>query len=400
MVTRRKNNTLNTTEVAIVKAMIGRGGYQDQDIQAFFTRPTRTINHARIAEIRNETRHSRINASTDEELDQFLTDWPRYNLDTGLDTEGDELLLKSREAMIAAVHTFNSAGLTFKAELFIVSAIISWTYLMHAWFKREGIEYRHMKSGMVQTTREGADKYLELGALLRHNHSPISGGVKQNLEILLEIRHEIEHRSTSRIDSALSAKLQACCINYNDAIKEWFGRQCGLESRLSIALQFSTFDVGQRLALKKAALPAHIETSIDNFEAEMTKDEYRDPAYRYKVAFVPIVKSRESAADSAFEIVKRGSEMADEINSVILKEVDRARYTATDIVNAMHGLGYSRFQMTDHTKLWKSLNARQPNLNYGRTGDYRDSWVWHDSWLNRVKAHCEEKKKEYTPDPP
>ncbi len=44
--------------------------------------------------------------------------------------------------MIAAVHTFNSAGLTFRAELFIVTAIIAWTYFLHAWFKREGIEYR------------------------------------------------------------------------------------------------------------------------------------------------------------------------------------------------------------------------------------------------------------------
>jgi hypothetical protein len=37
----------------------------------------------------------------------------------------------------SAVHTFNSGGLTFRAELFIVTAIIAWTYLLHAWFKRE-----------------------------------------------------------------------------------------------------------------------------------------------------------------------------------------------------------------------------------------------------------------------
>ena len=38
--------------------------------------------------------------------------------------------------MIAAVHIFNSAGLTFRAELFIVTAIIAWTYLLHAWYRR------------------------------------------------------------------------------------------------------------------------------------------------------------------------------------------------------------------------------------------------------------------------
>jgi hypothetical protein len=44
---------------------------------------------------------------------------------TGLSLRGDELLIKAREAMIAAVHTFNSAGLVFRAELFIVTAIIA-----------------------------------------------------------------------------------------------------------------------------------------------------------------------------------------------------------------------------------------------------------------------------------
>jgi hypothetical protein len=44
--------------------------------------------------------------------------------------------------MIAAVHLFNGAGLHFRAELFIVSAIIGWTYLFHAFFRREGIDYR------------------------------------------------------------------------------------------------------------------------------------------------------------------------------------------------------------------------------------------------------------------
>ena len=111
-------------------------------------------------------------------------------------------------------------------------------------------------------------------------------GVKKNLELLLEIRHEIEHRSTSRIDDYLSAKLQACCLNFNDAIKALFGVQYGLEKRLPIALQFVTFDPAQRAALKRASnLPENIEASIDNFEEALSEEEYGDPAYRYRVAF-------------------------------------------------------------------------------------------------------------------
>lgn len=51
----------------------------------------------------------------------FLTAWPDIDPVTGLHLKGDELLIKAREAMIAAVHTFNSAGLVFRGELFIVS---------------------------------------------------------------------------------------------------------------------------------------------------------------------------------------------------------------------------------------------------------------------------------------
>ena len=84
----------------------------------------------------------------------------------------------------------------------------------------------------------------------------------KNLDFLLQLRHEIEHRCTNRIDDAVSAKLQACCLNFNDAIKALFGAQYGLERRLPIALQFVTFSADQRAALKKTStLPAHIEHS-------------------------------------------------------------------------------------------------------------------------------------------
>ncbi|WP_116600003.1 DUF3644 domain-containing protein [Primorskyibacter marinus] len=203
---KRRGNTLENWEVAIVKTMIARGNpfTNDQDILAYFTRPTRSVNHRLISEIRNEAKHKAIKPASDHDLDAFLATWPDIDHETGLSIRGDELLIKAREAMIAAVQTFNSAGLTFRAELFIVTGIIAWTYLLHAWLKREGIDYRYPG----QTTKEGADKFWELGHCLRQGKCPAKGGVAKNLQFLIEIRHEIEHRSTSRIDDALGAKLR------------------------------------------------------------------------------------------------------------------------------------------------------------------------------------------------
>src|ERR1700744_93723 len=103
---RRPGNTLEKWEVAIVKAMLAQK-YVPQDVQAYFSRPTRSINHARISEIRDGAKHKAIKAASDTELDAFLEAWPDVDSGTGLHLRGDELLVKAREAMIAAVHSFN-----------------------------------------------------------------------------------------------------------------------------------------------------------------------------------------------------------------------------------------------------------------------------------------------------
>lgn len=104
---RRPGNTLEKWEVALVKAMLVKGKVP-QDIQAYFSRPTRSINHARISEIRDGAKHKAVKLATDDELEAFLAIWPNVDPITGLNLQGDELLIKAREAMIAAVHTFNA----------------------------------------------------------------------------------------------------------------------------------------------------------------------------------------------------------------------------------------------------------------------------------------------------
>ena len=384
---RRRGNTLENWEVAIIKAMIDRGSpfSNDQDILAYFTRPTRSVNHRLISEIRNEAKHKAIKPASDEDLDAFLATWPDIDHETGLSVRGDELLIKAREAMIAAVQTFNSAGLTFRAELFIVTAIIAWTYLLHAWFRREGVDHRY--SG--QKTKEGADKYWELGHCLKQGKCPAKGGVAKNLEFLIEIRHEIEHRSTNRIDDALGAKLQSCALNFNDLLKTEFGAQYGLEKRLPLALQFVSFGAEQRTALKKASgLPKHIEAAIDAFEHGLTDEQFRDPAYRMSYGFVPMAAKKPGAADAAVQMVSPGSEKADEIEKIIFKEVNKDRYPPGKVVEKVQAAGFPKFRMHDHTQLWKKLDAKKDGKGYGCIGDY-GNWVWFDRWIDEVFKVCE-----------
>lgn len=378
---RRPGNTLERWEVAMVKAMLTRA-FIPQDIQAYFSRPTRSINHARISEIRDGAKHRTVKPASEAELDTYLQAWPDIDPDTGLSARGDEMLIKAREAMIAAVHSFNGAGLMFRAEIFIVTSVIAWTYLMHAYYRREGIDYRYRRAGVVQTTPSGAEKYWELGQCIATGACPLDRGTVNNLNFLLEIRHEIEHRSTNRIDDALSAKLQACCLNFNDAIKSLFGMQFALERRLPIALQFVTFDGGQRALLTGENLPANVATAMDNFHNALTEDEQKDPRFRYRVAFVPKVTGRATNADLAVEFIRPGSAEAEAVERVLLKEVERQKYLPSQIVAKVRDAGYPNFKMYDHTKLAEQLEARVPAKGYGVS--VANAWYWYDGWFDKV----------------
>lgn len=400
MSNRGSGGKLEQWEIAMIKAMDADGSWSDdQDMLPYFTRPTRTINHRKIAEIRKGRKHLEVEASKPEDLAVFIANWPDIDSETGLSVRGDELLIKAREAMIAAVHTFNGAGLTFRAELFIVTAIIAWTYLLHVWFKREGIDYRHMKNEngqqVVAKTPSGADKFWELGQCLKHARCPVSQGAKDNLGFLLELRHEIEHRSTSRIDDAVSAKLQACCINFNDAIKDWFGAQFALERRLPIALQFVTFSPDQRAILKKAnGLPSHVEMMMDGFNSRLTPEQQADPRFAFRVYMVGRTANRAPGADLAVELVPPGSDVAQKFN-IALKEVEKKKFLPSEIVARMKAEGWSRFTMDSHTKLWKRLDAKNSAKSYGAVAVGK-TWCWYETWVSRVRQECEANRDKYS----
>lgn len=381
-------------EIGLVKAMLDRGQWNDQQILAYFTRPTRSVNHRAIGEIRKGKRGKAIEAATKDELDRFLLTWPEVDPQTGLSILGDELLIKAREAMIAAVHTFNGAGLYFRTEIFIVTAMIAWTYLFHAYFKSKGIDYRYYTGGgkekTLQLTPSGAEKYWDLSQCINSSHCPIDGGTKANLVFLLELRHEIEHRMTSRIDDAVSAKLQACAINFNATIKAKFGLQYGLERRLPIALQFVVFSADQRNLIKATSnLPSNVITMVDSFHGRMTAEEQGDPHFAYRVAFVPKMVNRAATADEAIEFIKANSETAEALNQVLFKETEKKKYGAKQIVSMMQKEGFTKFNLHRNSELWRSLDAKNPSKGFG-VEILGGVWCWYETWVSKVRQHCEE----------
>lgn len=380
---KKRTASLEEWEIALIKAMLDRG-YIKQDIQAYFTRPTRSINQARISGIVGASKYQHIGSATKNELDSFLRAWPNIDPKTGMHLRGDELLIKAREAMISAVRTFNSAGIQFRSEIFIITAIIAWTYLLHAYYKERNIDYKYKQSKLTVLTPGGAERYWDLRKCLNCGKCPLDKNIINNLGLLLEIRDEIIHRSTGNIDNNLSAELQACCINFNDSIKILFGTHLGLGRDLSIALQFVTFDADQNNVLAGADLPSHIATAMENYHSKLSDEEQADPRFRYRVAFVPVVTGKASRADSVVQFVKPGSPESDAIQRILLKESERPKYRATDIVNKMREEGHRDFNMHWHTNLWQGLDARGPDKGFGVV--IAKTWYWYNTWLEKVRA--------------
>lgn len=75
-----------------------------------------------------------------------------------------KLLDQSREAALNAVQTFNNPLTTFKTEAFIVLMVIAWMYLLHAYYRKSGIDYRYYK------------KKKSVGTMIVPNLEPINIG--------------------------------------------------------------------------------------------------------------------------------------------------------------------------------------------------------------------------------
>lgn len=311
-----------------------------------------------------------------------------------------ELLKKSRESALAAVQIFNNPNISFKSESYVILMIIAWTYLLHAYFRNQKIEYRYYqqngKRRKFDKTKHGKYKHWELERCLNDVNSPIDKDTTNNLRFLIGLRHEIEHQMTTRIDDLLSARFQACALNYNEYIKELFDVNNGIENHLSFSLQFSTISTEQKELLKNYTLPANIQSYITNFDSQLSDNEFSSQRYAYRILFVQKTANRKGQADRVIEFVKSDSNLAKTVNKeyAVIKETEKKKYRPKQIVDIMKHEGYTDFSIHYHTKLWQCLDAKNPAKGYGTLVAEKD-WHWYESWISVVRKHCCKNKETY-----
>jgi hypothetical protein len=309
-----------------------------------------------------------------------------------------ELVKKAREAMLTAVQIFNNPQIQFKSELFIVSTVIAWTYLLHAFYRKKHIDHRQFlpagKRRRFMRTRFGAVRQWSLEQCLDAPACPLDEIVKKNLFFLIGIRHEVEHQMTTRIDDQLSAKFQATALNFNATIKKLFGERYSLDAEQAFSIQFAGIDEGTAKGLMADLdLPKHIRSFVIQFQSEMSQEEYDDPRFSYRVAFIRKTTGSKTAADKVVQFVPASSDASAEINKVFLKETEKVKYRPSTIVKRMKDEGFIRFGMTQHTDLWKSRDGKNPRHQFGV--QVEGSWYWYESWVAEVRKYCQENQVQF-----
>jgi len=312
----------------------------------------------------------------------------------------DALLKKSREAMLAAVQVFNNPLIKFKTESYLVLAVISWTYLMHAYYEKLGVDYSYYtlkgKRKQYVKTEYGAVKKWELSKCIKAIESPLNQSMKMNLEFIIGLRNEVEHQMTNELDFAVSAKLQACALNYNHCITEWFGKRYSVDNELVMSIQFSGVDpIKQRELSKIKGLSENVYNYISDFEQKLTPEVLSNKEYSYKIMYIPISANHRGQADTVVEFVKVTDEVADQVkNIVMVKESEKKKYLPKQIVEIMRAEGYKKFNITAHSELWKNNGNSLKIPQYGAVVAGKQ-WYWYETWLMYVRNFCEKNKERF-----
>jgi Protein of unknown function (DUF3644) len=339
---------LTDLEKRIVKALIAKG-WRNQDIHAWINigRQT-TVNFGRISGVKNNANQE---PATGEELAYFMLRLQAYDAQTGLNRYDDERLIRAREAMILAVQVFNRAGLKFKTEVFAMLANVAWTYLMHEYYSR--------KLSKKIINEQGQS--MALSEMIARADCPLQDGAKKNLNALKVLRDEVEHHLLGKADLKWLGIFQACCLNFDRAMCEFFGDKLTLSRDLSFALQFAKMNLDHVTQINKYELPEHI-AALDALITEgTTPEQLNDTNFQFRVVYTLTAASKSKAH---IQFVNPDSAKGKEIHNVLSRKVvadELYPYKPGKVVKLVAAKTKASFTSHNHQQAVRKYKVRPKN---------------------------------------
>lgn len=338
-----------------------------------------TTNSGRITGVKKDSKQT---ICSDEALQRFLAIKYAFDLKTGLNPYLDERLCKAREAMLMAVHLFNSPLINFKSEIFSILSNIAWTYLCHEKLIRE-------KEAI--TNSDG--KHIQLSTMVGKSSLALSEPVKANILDIKKLRDKAEHSLLGRSDDLWRGLFQANCLNFDKVMCEWFGDRLSLRSELSFSLQFSRANIEQLSQLAKWDVAPDISAFNASLKAEHSTDVVDSADYEFSVIYTMVPSSK---AKSHFQFVCPDSAEGKEISNVLVKHKagdEMYPFKPKDVIAKVSNAIGKKFSMTDHTNAWKKHKVRpktgepdskKTNSKYCMYHKAHGDYTYNEAWVEKL----------------
>jgi len=305
-------------------------------------------------------------------------------------SERIDLIQKAREATLSAVQVYNNPLITFKTESFIVLSLIAWTYMLHAYYRFKCIDYRYFtKTGKRKKfvrNPDGSIRYWDLKECISKEICPLDKDTKNNLEFLIGLRNQIEHKKANGLDSYLSARYQACALNFNYYLKKLHGEKFGLDQNLALSLQFAELDYSQSRLIKdkEELIPQNIISYVADFDSKLSDIEIKSDRFAYRLLFTKVVAKRKGQADRVIEFIDPKSALAKNISKEywVKEETEKPKFSATQVIKKIQKAGFKNFGMYQHTLFWRKHDSKNPSKGFGTT--VVKTWCWYQNWIDYI----------------
>lgn len=276
---------------------------------------------------------------------------------------------------VLAVDLYNQPRQSRRLEGFLVHMHLAWLYLLHAEFKKSGVDYRYRLPNGRFDRIDGEPKTWDLSRCVQERWAA-STPVRTNLELTITLRNKVEHRFHEATTLVTTGYAQALLLNFEEELTSFFGDDVSLGE----ILRFPIF-IGSITALGQAQiqhlrdqLPKDTRDFLASFEAELDPSIRNDQRYEFRINLVPKLGAK-SAADSSLSFI-REDELSDadkkalaslgKSGKVIIREQSRSVASA-GLIKPMKAAGQIEARIpyefkTHHVvRAWQSLKCRPPH---------------------------------------
>ena len=214
-------------------------------------------------------------------------------------------LRASKDEALLAVELYNSRRQPRRLEAFYVHMHLAWLYLLHAKFRRDGIDFRYWRDGRLERV-DGEPKTWELARCIEEEWDEIHP-VRKNLELSIALRNKIEHRyaSLDPIADRTAGYAQAMLVNFERTLIDTFGASEGIGGELRFPIFVSAITAGEmeEAIRQQARVPAGVRNLLADFESGLSESVTTDQRYEFRIRLIPQTGPR-ADSDLAISFVR------------------------------------------------------------------------------------------------